>query len=84
MCALRLAQGEFLTRQNGQRCLYLIDDFASELDETRRQLLASRLKATHAQVFVSAIGAEHVFDMADEKGKMFHVEQGKIAVQPED
>ncbi|MEW5290401.1 MULTISPECIES: DNA replication/repair protein RecF [Erwinia] len=84
MCALRLAQGEFLTRQNGRRCLYLIDDFASELDETRRQLLASRLKATHAQVFVSAIDAGHVFDMSDEKGKMFHVEQGKIAVQPED
>ncbi|MBM7345649.1 DNA replication/repair protein RecF [Pantoea coffeiphila] len=84
MCALRLAQGEFLTRQSGRRCLYLIDDFASELDETRRQLLASRLKATQAQVFVSAIGTEHVFDMADEKGKMFHVEQGKIAVQPED
>jgi len=84
VCALRLAQGEFLTRQNGRRCLYLIDDFASELDETRRHLLASRLKATQAQVFVSAIGVEHVFDMADEKGKMFHVEQGKIAVQPED
>ncbi|PLV62350.1 DNA replication/repair protein RecF [Erwinia sp. E602] len=84
MCALRLAQGEFLTRQNGQRCLYLIDDFASELDETRRHLLASRLKATRAQVFVSAIAPEQVFDMTDEKGKMFHVEQGKIAVQPED
>lgn len=84
MCALRLAQGEFLTRQSGRRCLYLIDDFASELDETRRHLLASRLKATQAQVFVSTIAAEHVFTMADEKGKMFHVEQGKIAVQPED
>ncbi|VTT28662.1 DNA recombination and repair protein RecF [Klebsiella pneumoniae] len=84
MCALRLAQGEFLTRQNGRRCLYLIDDFASELDETRRHLLAARLKATQAQVFVSAIAAEHVFDMTDEKGKMFNVEQGKIAVQPED
>lgn len=78
MCALRLAQGEFLTRQNGRRCLYLIDDFASELDDTRRQLLATRLKATQAQVFVSAISAEHVFDMSDEKGRMFRVEQGKI------
>ncbi|OFC60368.1 DNA replication/repair protein RecF [Candidatus Erwinia dacicola] len=84
MCALRLAQGEFLTRHNGRRCLYLIDDFASELDETRRYLLAARLKATQAQVFVSAIAAEHVFYMTDEKGKMFNVEQGKIAVQPED
>ncbi|WP_455818552.1 DNA replication/repair protein RecF [Pseudomonas cerasi] len=84
MCALRLAQGEFLTRQSGRRCLYLIDDFASELDEMRRHLLAARLKATQAQVFVSAIAFEHVFDMTDEKGKMFTVEQGKIAVQPED
>ncbi|PIJ49559.1 DNA replication/repair protein RecF [Erwinia sp. OLTSP20] len=84
MCALRLAQGEFLTRHNGRRCLYLIDDFASELDDTRRQLLATRLKATQAQVFVSAISAEHVIDMSDEKGKMFRVEQGKITLQPED
>ena len=84
MCALRLAQGEFLTSQSGRRCVYLIDDFASELDDSRRRLLAERLKATQAQVFVSAISAGHVIDMTDEKGKMFRVEQGKIAVQPED
>ncbi|RLM19645.1 DNA replication/repair protein RecF [Brenneria alni] len=81
MCALRLAQGEFLTRQNGLRCLYLIDDFASELDSTRRRLLAERLKATHAQVFVSAVSAEQIADMMGENGKMFRVEQGKITVQ---
>ncbi|MCV9878935.1 DNA replication/repair protein RecF [Brenneria izbisi] len=84
MCALRLAQGEFLTRQNGLRCLYLIDDFASELDSTRRRLLAERLKATHAQVFVSAVSAEQIDDMVGEKGKMFRVEQGKITVQSQD
>lgn len=78
MCALRLAQGEFLTRQNGRRCLYLIDDFASELDDARRGLLASRLKATQSQVFVSAISADHVLDMADKNTKMFAVDQGKI------
>lgn len=84
MCALRLAQGEFLTRQSGRLCLYLIDDFASELDTGRRRLLADRLKATQAQVFVSAVSAEQVTDMAGEKGKMFRVEQGKIEVQPQD
>lgn len=81
MCALRLAQGEYLTQQSGRRCIYLIDDFASELDDTRRQLLAERLKATQAQVFVSAINFDHVIDMNDEKGKMFSVEKGKITVQ---
>ncbi|UJD87302.1 DNA replication/repair protein RecF [Rahnella aquatilis] len=84
MCALRLAQGEFLTRQSGRRCLYLLDDFASELDADRRRLLADRLKATRAQVFVSAISAEQVTDMMGEKGKMFRVEQGKIAVLSQD
>lgn len=83
MCALRLAQGEFLTRQSGRRCLYLIDDFASELDTGRRRLLAERLKATRAQVFVSALSAEQIRDITDEKGKMFQVEQGKISIQSE-
>jgi DNA replication and repair protein RecF len=70
--------GEFFTRESGRRCLYLIDDFASELDDARRGLLASRLKATQSQVFVSAISAEHVMDMSDENSKMFTVEKGKI------
>lgn len=81
MCALRLAQGEYLTQLSGRQCIYLIDDFASELDEYRRKLLSERLKATAAQVFVSAISLEHVIDMNDEKGKMFSVEKGKIVVQ---
>ncbi|WP_171997634.1 DNA replication/repair protein RecF [Cronobacter sp. JZ38] len=78
MCALRLAQGEFLTRESGRCCLYLIDDFASELDDARRGLLAQRLKATQSQVFVSAISAEHILDMTDKNSKMFAVDQGKI------
>mgnify|MGYP004707457241 FL=1 len=84
MCALRLAQGEYLTRQSGRRCIYLIDDFASELDDTRRQILADRLKATKAQVLVSAISVDHVIDKNEEKGTMFSVVKGKIAVQTED
>ncbi|CAK7070211.1 DNA replication/repair protein RecF [Morganella morganii] len=81
MCALRLAQGEYFTRQSGQQCLYLLDDFASELDAGRRLLLAHRLKATQAQVFVSAITPEQVSDMADENSRLFVVEKGKIQVQ---
>lgn len=81
MCALRLAQGEFLTCQSGRCCLYLIDDFASELDVERRKLLAQRLKDTGAQVFVSAVDVEQIDDSMMEKGRMFHVEQGKIEFQ---
>ncbi len=83
MCALRLAQGEFISRQNGKLCIYLIDDFASELDATRRSFLAKRLKDTRAQVFISALSTEQLTDMIDEKGKMFRMEYGKIIIQPQ-
>lgn len=78
VCALRLAQGQLLTKQTGTACTYLIDDFASELDSQRRALLATQLKETGAQVFVSAISADQVAEMSDENSKMFHVEHGKI------
>ncbi|PSW61203.1 DNA replication/repair protein RecF [Photobacterium leiognathi subsp. mandapamensis] len=78
VCALRLAQGLHLTEATGKQCIYLIDDFASELDSHRRTLLAQRLKETNAQVFISAISDDQVADMLDENGKLFHVEHGKI------
>ena len=78
VCALRVAQGQHLTEMTGKQCIYLIDDFASELDSQRRKRLADCLKATGAQVFVSSITQSQVADMADENGKMFHVEHGTI------
>lgn len=78
VCALRLAQGEFYTRQTGQSCLYLIDDFASELDENKRILLAKRLKETQAQVFITAINKTQIAHMIDENDKIFYVKYGKI------
>ncbi|USD32563.1 MULTISPECIES: DNA replication/repair protein RecF [Vibrio] len=78
VCALRVAQGQHLTKVTGKQCIYLIDDFASELDSQRRERLADCLKETRAQVFVSSITQSQIADMADENGKMFHVEHGTI------
>ncbi|WP_070970188.1 DNA replication/repair protein RecF [Vibrio sonorensis] len=78
VCALRLAQGQHLTSKTGKQCIYLIDDFASELDSQRRQRLADCLKATGAQVFVSSITESQIADMREDNGKVFHVEQGQI------
>jgi DNA replication and repair protein RecF len=78
VCALRVAQGQHLTQVTGKQCIYLIDDFASELDSQRRERLASCLKQTGAQVFVSSITASQVTDMQDKNSRMFHVEHGKI------
>ncbi|QIQ20206.1 DNA replication/repair protein RecF [Zophobihabitans entericus] len=79
MCALRLAQGEYYTTQSKQACIYLIDDFASELDQDKRQLLANRLKATQAQVFISAVSQDQITHMIDEKDKIFYVRSGIIS-----
>ncbi|WP_114767280.1 DNA replication/repair protein RecF [Vibrio rhodolitus] len=78
VCALRVAQGQLLTEMTGKQCIYLIDDFASELDSQRRKRLADCLKETGAQVFVSSITEGQIADMYDDKGKMFHVEHGTI------
>ena len=78
VCALRVAQGQHLTEITGKQCVYLIDDFASELDSQRRKRLADCLKETGAQVFVSSITQNQIADMDDENGKMFRVEHGTI------
>ncbi|MGR5168778.1 DNA replication/repair protein RecF [Vibrio astriarenae] len=78
VCALRVAQGQHLTQVTDKPCIYLIDDFASELDSQRRKRLADCLKATGAQVFVSSITEEQIADMRGDIGRLFHVEQGNI------
>ncbi|CAH1524666.1 DNA repair protein RecF [Vibrio owensii] len=78
VCALRVAQGQHLTEMTGKQCIYLIDDFASELDSQRRKRLADCLKETGAQVFVSSITESQIADMLDDTGKLFHVEHGRI------
>lgn len=79
MCALRLAQGEYFTVQSQQHCIYLIDDFASELDINKRALLTSRLKDTHAQVFITAVNQEQISHMVDENDKIFFIRSGTIS-----
>ncbi|WP_107852930.1 DNA replication/repair protein RecF [Oceanimonas marisflavi] len=79
VCAMRLAQGLYLKQQSGQDCIFLIDDFASELDQHKRGLLAARLKELQAQVFISAIDISQLGDMITrDDSKLFHVKQGEI------
>lgn len=79
MCALRLAQGEHLMIQKQRHCIFLIDDFASELDQHKRALLAERLQQSGSQVFVTAITQGQLKEMQVGKGKLFQVDTGKIA-----
>lgn len=81
MCALRLAQGEFLMTQKARQCLFLVDDFASELDPTKRELLSQRLRESHSQVFVTAITKEQLNQMQwqeHQTDSSFEVKEGII------
>jgi DNA replication and repair protein RecF len=78
VCALRVAQGQHLTQLTGKACIYVIDDFASELDSERRMRLAQCLTQTGAQVFVSSITESQVSEMQLADSKVFHVEHGRI------
>ncbi|NBI13557.1 DNA replication/repair protein RecF [[Haemophilus] felis] len=78
MCALRLAQGEHLMKQKQRACIFLIDDFASELDQYKRSLLAERLQQSQSQVFVTAITPEQLKQMQPEKHRIFRIDNGMI------
>lgn len=78
VCALRLSQGLYLSEHSDKRCVFLIDDFASELDEGKRTRLAQYLFQSQAQVFVTAINLTQVKALMDGEHKVFHVEQGRV------
>ncbi|QLB12371.1 DNA replication and repair protein RecF [Bisgaardia hudsonensis] len=80
MCALRLAQGEHLMQEKERHCIFLIDDFASELDQYKRALLAERLQQNGSQVFVTAITQEQLQEMRSKNNRTFSVKQGDIQV----
>ncbi|WP_439328097.1 DNA replication/repair protein RecF [Lonepinella sp. BR2357] len=80
MCALRLAQGEHLMQQKNRHCIFLIDDFASELDEIKRSLLAQRLQQSQSQVFITAITTDQLAQMQVEKYRSFGVSAGNISL----
>ncbi|CAG8999392.1 MAG: DNA replication and repair protein RecF [Candidatus Celerinatantimonas neptuna] len=81
VCALLLAQGEYTYQVLNKPTIYLIDDFAAELDPNKRKLLAGYLQRNNAQVFITAIELQMLegFDLID--GHLFHVKQGVVTQQ---
>jgi DNA replication and repair protein RecF len=79
VCALRLAQGLYLRQHSAKTCLFLIDDFASELDAEKRYVLAKRLQQCKSQVFITAIDQQPLQEIMQEFDcRLFHVKQGNI------
>ncbi|MCW8996322.1 MAG: DNA replication/repair protein RecF [Psychromonas sp.] len=79
--ALRLAQGLFLNSVNDKQCIFLIDDFSSELDRTKQQILAKHITNSEAQLFISVIEKNNMDKLFGQERTVFHVEHGKITVE---
>ena len=79
--ALYLSAAKFFIRQTERRPLFLIDDFAAELDEFNIQLLLEQVSQLGSQVFLTAVEESIALKFCsaiDLKPTMFHVEHGKL------
>ncbi len=77
LVALRLAQGILLREQAQKSCIYLVDDLAAELDETRQAYVCQVLVDLAAQVFVTCVTQNTYSEsFSDVPHKLFHVEHG--------
>jgi len=77
--ALRLAQGKLLKETQQKQCIYLLDDFAAELDGPHRRQVVETLSDLKAQIFLTSIDYDEVsVSLADIDFSLFHVEQGNV------
>lgn len=77
--AMSLAQGLLLYQHKAQRCVYLIDDLASELDEHNCGRVLRLLENMQAQVFITGVddkGLDLISKQSD--ARIFYMENGGI------
>ena len=84
VCALRIAQGYLLNEAKHGRCVYLVDDLPSELDERHRKSLCRLLEDLQCQVFITCVEAHVLMDgwRTETPVAVFHVEHGQITQDP--
>lgn len=78
LCALKLAQLDYMKERTGKTAVVLIDDLPAELDQEHRQLLLSLLHNLNNQVFVTTTDRSHLNFSSWDDVKVFHVEHGNI------
>ncbi|MGH1472041.1 MAG: DNA replication/repair protein RecF [Cellvibrionaceae bacterium] len=89
VCALILAQGMVYRDLTGKTSIYLVDDLASELDETHRKSVGHWLSELDVQILITGVEKAPLLDMwpdylsLDEQNQelshsVFHVKHGII------
>ena len=80
VCALRIAQGHMVSETKRGRCIYLVDDLPSELDDQHRLALCRLLEQLDCQVFITCVDSNLMREgwRDDTPVSLFHVEHGAI------
>ncbi len=78
VCALRLAQIQYLQSYSQQSCIILLDDLPAELDEAHRERLMILLNSTEAQIFVTTTDAKLLSLTSVASKTVFHVKHGEV------
>ena len=78
--AMKLAQGTLLNSLSNQRCTFLVDDLAAELDSANRIAVLALLHSMGGQVFATAVDRLDVESCLPDgvSQATFHVERGII------
>ena len=81
VCALRVAQGYLLSEVVGRKCVFLVDDLPSELDQEHRKALCRLLEEMGCQVFLTCVDHQDLQQCwsGEIKTKLFHVEHGQVS-----
>ncbi len=78
LCALRLAQSCFLEKKTTNDCLFFLDDFASELDQDKKEKLSEYLSSLRGQVFITAIDESEVNFFQKDSCNVFELKNNQI------
>lgn len=80
VCALLLAQAQYLQTQTKNSVIMLIDDLPAELDRQHRTTLMSLLQSLKIQHLVTTTAADLIPILDSENTRCFKIEQGQIQV----
>ncbi len=75
--AIKLSELEALEAETGFRAVVLLDDIASELDESRRRYLFELLDENKTQIFVTTTDRNTAL-LPRRKARFFHIQEGQI------
>jgi DNA replication and repair protein RecF len=82
LLAFVLSQAKCIKMASGLEPVFLLDDFASELDGDHQSRALSLIESMGSQVFVTALSEESVPDEIKARSVMFHVEHGDVRSIP--